>query len=75
MSDTGPGVEPEMAMDDVLFAAFKTTKPGGLGIGLYQSRRIMEAMGGSIALVGGKEGALFELSMPSAASRARRKHR
>ncbi len=74
IGDTGPGVDPEMAMDDVLFAAFRTTKPDGLGIGLYQSRRIMEAMGGSIALVDGKEGALFELKIPSATSRSRRKH-
>lgn len=74
-SDTGPGIEPEMAKDDVLFAAFRTTKPGGLGIGLYQSRRIMEAMGGSITFVDGNEGALFELLIPSAASRSRRKHK
>jgi putative PEP-CTERM system histidine kinase len=69
ISDSGPGIEPEMAMDDVLFSAFRTTKPGGLGIGLYQSRRIMEAMGGSITLVDGRDGAAFELWIPTAAPR------
>jgi len=69
ISDSGPGIEPEMADDDMLFAAFRTTKPSGLGIGLYQSRRIMEAMGGSITLVDGRHGATFELRIPMAASR------
>ncbi len=68
ISDSGPGIELEMAEDDMLFAAFRTTKPSGLGIGLYQSRRIMEAMGGSITLVDGRHGATFELRIPLAAS-------
>ena len=46
MSDTGPGMPPEVM--DHLFRPFFTTKTYGTGLGLLICRRIMEAHGGSI---------------------------
>lgn len=45
--DQGCGISPEFIRDD-LFTPFRTTKPKGLGIGLYQSKQIVEAHGGRI---------------------------
>src|SRR5690606_10043718 len=44
ISDTGPGVDKEIAAQ--LFKPFVTTKSGGMGIGLSISRRIIESHGG-----------------------------
>jgi len=46
IADTGPGIEPEKLR--TLFQPFRTTKEGGLGIGLYQCKRILEAHRGTI---------------------------
>jgi two-component system sensor kinase FixL len=46
VSDTGPGIAPEIA--DQLFQPFITTKPTGMGVGLSISRTIIEAHGGQI---------------------------
>ena len=47
--DTGCGI-PAAFLRDKLFRAFHTTKKGGLGIGLYQCKTVIEASGGSITL-------------------------
>ena len=47
VSDTGPGVSDEIAAQ--LFRPFVTSKPGGMGVGLSISRRILEAHGGEIS--------------------------
>jgi two-component system sensor kinase FixL len=47
VSDTGPGISPEIA--DRLFAAFVTTKPEGMGVGLSICRAIVESHGGHIS--------------------------
>lgn len=44
--DTGPGIEPETLQR--IFNPYFTTKPGGSGLGLPMSRRLIEAHGGSV---------------------------
>jgi PAS domain S-box-containing protein len=46
VQDTGPGLPP--ATLDLLFNAFYTTKPGGLGLGLSICRSIIEAHNGHL---------------------------
>jgi signal transduction histidine kinase len=46
--DTGPGIEP--ARMDEIFRPYVTTKPGGTGLGLSTSRRIIEEHGGRLTV-------------------------
>lgn len=46
VSDTGPGISEEI--EARLFQPFVTSKPGGMGIGLSISKRILEAHGGEL---------------------------
>lgn len=45
VSDTGCGMPPEF-VEQSLFRPFRTTKAKGLGIGLFQSKQLVEAHGG-----------------------------
>jgi signal transduction histidine kinase len=48
-----------------LFRPFATTKPSGLGIGLMQSKAIVEAHGGTIRVESRPgRGTCFEVSLP-----------
>ncbi|NDV87872.1 PAS domain S-box protein [Aurantimonas aggregata] len=64
VSDTGPGISDEVAAQ--LFRPFVTTKPGGMGIGLSISKRIVEAHGGTISISRNRHGgATFRFSLPA----------
>lgn len=64
--DTGPGVAHEIR--DHLFDPGVTTKPGGWGVGLTLTRRIVEGVhGGRIGLLDrGGQGTTFQIRLPKA---------
>jgi two-component system sensor kinase FixL len=65
ISDTGPGLAPEVA--DQLFHAFITTKASGMGLGLSICRTIIEAHGGRIRGANSEGGgASFQIMLPRA---------
>ena len=63
--DAGPGLSPEAAAR--VFEPFYTTKEKGMGIGLYLTKRIIEAHGGTIE-ARSREGAgtEFRIELPGA---------
>lgn len=67
ISDTGPGIQPEVR--NQLFQPFVTTKAHGMGVGLSISRTIVDAHGGRLWAddnPGG--GAIFRFTLPMAES-------
>ncbi len=63
--DTGPGVDP--AVRDSIFEPGVSSKPGGWGVGLALSRRIVEGVHkGRIELLEGTEGTTFQIRLPIA---------
>jgi PAS domain S-box-containing protein len=61
--DSGPGIDPEQAR--LLFNAFYTTKPGGIGMGLAICRSIIEAHDGKLwTEPSPAPGAEFRFSLP-----------
>lgn len=63
ISDTGPGIPPELR--ERIFEMHFTTKQSGTGIGLYVARSMFEAQGGTLrAGKSGPDGTTFELSLP-----------
>lgn len=68
--DNGCGMSPEFQRD-ALFRPFRTTKRRGLGIGMFQSRMIVEAHGGSIAVASTPgQGTIFSIQLPRAPASA-----
>ena len=64
ISDSGVGLAPEY-MRNRLFQPFASTKKAGLGIGLYQSKEIVEQHGGRIwAESVENQGTTFYISLP-----------
>lgn len=47
VADQGPGMSPEFVRDE-LFRPFRTTKEAGYGIGAYQARETIRALGGRL---------------------------
>ena len=64
VSDTGCGMSPAF-LNHTLFRPFHSTKKNGLGIGMFQSKMIVEAHGGTIQVDSepGK-GTTFRVSLP-----------
>ncbi|MGO3742906.1 sensor histidine kinase [Kerstersia sp.] len=61
--DNGPGVAAEM--HEQLFMPFATTRPGGTGLGLSLSQRLVERAGGTIMLAAKDgPGACFRVTLP-----------
>jgi signal transduction histidine kinase len=63
--DTGQGI-PNAFLKQRLFRLFATSKESGLGIGLYLSKRIIEAHGGTITAEseGKGKGSTFFVRLP-----------
>ena len=67
ISDTGPGIAPEVLPR--IFEPFFTTREGGLGLGLSLCETLAGGMGGQLSAAGNPpRGAMFCLSLPLAAS-------
>jgi len=63
VSDSGPGIQPEVGRR--LFEQFFTTKPQGTGLGLYISRQIVEEHGGELRWASEPgSGAIFTVHLP-----------
>jgi signal transduction histidine kinase len=64
--DDGAGMEPAFVAQR-LFHPFVTTKAGGMGIGLFQARRIVEQLGGRLAVESRPgAGTRFTVTLPGA---------
>ena len=63
VQDSGPGLNPEKIEE--MFAAFYTTKPTGMGMGLSISRSIIQNHGGRLwAVPNNGQGATFQFTVP-----------
>jgi putative PEP-CTERM system histidine kinase len=64
VADNGCGMEPEF-LRHALFRPFQTTKKDGFGIGMFQSKMIVEAHGGRIEVESElKKGTTFRVLLP-----------
>jgi signal transduction histidine kinase len=64
VADTGKGMRASDGSD--VFDPFVTTKPGGVGLGLYICRRNVERHGGRIGYDSSDDGATFWFELPAA---------
>ena len=62
--DNGPGISPDL-LPDLLFEPFRTKRPNGSGIGLWQVQKSVEALRGSIEASNSPDGgAQFVIKLP-----------
>lgn len=62
VSDTGPGLSPDLVGD--VFEPGVSTRGSGLGLAL--ARRVARSLGGDVVLVGAQDGCTFEVRLPGA---------
>ncbi|TWU55245.1 PAS domain S-box protein [Rubripirellula reticaptiva] len=60
--DNGPGLSEEQQRR--IFEAFYTTKTKGTGLGMAIAHRVVDAHGGTMAVIESKSGAAFEIVLP-----------
>ena len=65
VQDSGKGLDTEKA--EHIFEPFFSTKPNGLGLGLWISRSIVESHGGRLWSESTSEGTLFQFTVPTVA--------
>jgi len=69
--DEGPGMSAEF-IRDALFRPFKTSKPGGSGIGAYQARELLREAGGDLVVISQPNaGTTMRLLLPAVETSAR----
>ncbi|MDO8757042.1 MAG: HAMP domain-containing sensor histidine kinase [Elusimicrobiota bacterium] len=64
VTDSGKGVDPKI--EPVMYEAFMTSKPKGMGLGLALARKYLEGNGGSVTHETGPKGSTFKLTLPKA---------
>lgn len=64
VSDTGSGVDPKI--EAIMYEAFMTTKPKGMGLGLALARKYLVGNGGAVTHETGPKGSTFKLVLPKA---------
>jgi signal transduction histidine kinase len=62
VEDSGPGVPDELK--EKIFEPFVSSRSEGSGLGLAIAREIVEAHGGTMRCVNGRQGARFEMRLP-----------
>ncbi len=66
VADRGAGMSPAFVRDQ-LFRPFVSTKPAGFGIGAFEARQLVDAMGGTLAVDSREgEGTRFRITLPAA---------
>ena len=66
IADRGTGMAPAFVRDE-LFRPFASTKPGGFGIGAFEARQLVTAMGGTLSVTSREgEGSRFRIELPAA---------
>jgi putative PEP-CTERM system histidine kinase len=71
VSDNGCGMSPDFVAKS-LFRPFQTTKKSGIGIGMFQSKMIVEAHGGRISVESTPgQGTTFQISLPTTTQHSR----
>jgi putative PEP-CTERM system histidine kinase len=66
VADCGAGMSPAFVRDQ-LFRPFASSKPGGFGLGAFEARQLVRAMGGDLTVESREgEGSRFRIELPSA---------
>ena len=66
ITDKGVGMDSDFVRNR-LFQPFSSTKPGGFGIGAFEARSLITAMGGGLSVESGPgRGTTFTISLPAA---------